>query len=203
MIGQFIFAQPKDQSRDVKPFVITREWPNALEVVPGQPGVQCFKPMRLELDGPAAWLILGRGRCNELVVKMIQWLRHDYKGASVAWDVSVEQEIGRTADLLQDCLSVSNLIGAKIVAVQPYGPGRDEFIVLHQTDDGLMVVPTNVGAFGATRFLHTNGAYGWNIIDTSPGINELRCLIHLLTGVSNTEHARKVLTGYLERMLGQ
>ena len=134
---------------------------------------------------------------------MIHWLRHDYKGAAVAWDSGVECQFGWTADLLQDCLSVSNLVGAKIVAVQPFGPGRDEFVVLQQTAEGLMVVPTNIGAYGATRFLHTNGAYGWNIIDTSPGINELRCLIHMLAGMTNTEKARAELTGYLERMLGQ
>lgn len=203
MIGQLIFAQRKDQSGDVKQFIITREWPNALEVVPGYPGIQSYKPMRLEQDGPGAWDVLGRGRCVELVTKMIQWLRHEHQGASVEWDAGVKCHFEWTADLLQDCLGVSNLVGAKVIAVQPYGPGRDEFVVLSQHPHGLMVVPTNVGAYGATRFLQTDGKYAWNVIETSPGINELRCLICTLTGIDGTEKVRADLTAYLERMLGQ
>ena len=201
MIGQFILAQPRDQHDQVRQFVITREWSNALEVLPGQAGVQSWKTMRIELDGPKAWDVLGRCRDDDAIRKMIVWLKENHKRAPIIWDADVITQFGWTADLLEQCLSVSNLVGAKIIAEQPFGNGRDEFIVLFQTDNGLMVVPTNIGAYGATRFLSVTGKFGWHIIETSPGIGDLKALIVTLGQMESTVEARATLIRYLEKML--
>lgn len=203
MIGQIVIAEPKDQSRDPAQYVVVKEWPNALELVPGVPGIRCYKPVRVELDGPRPWLILGRGRCDKLIYSLLKYLREDYKGAAVEWTTQTVDAIQATAEILQQCLMVSKagLAGTRILAHQPYGNQSGEFIVLTQDDRTLLVVPTDLYALGKTRLISIRDKYAWSITQVSPGVHDLMGLVNQLKGINNTERQRAELTGYLDKML--
>ncbi len=201
MIGDVIIAEPADHSRPTDQYVVVREWENALELVPGRPGVTSYSPIRVELIGNRAWTILGRGRSLTLIHHLLKWLKDDSKGAVVQWTVEAEAAFENTAKLLEAALQVSNLIGTKIIAKQPYGPGAGEFIVLNQIEAGLWVVSTDVCAYGHARLLMTNGRNAWHIISTSPGIADLKGLIVTLSTISGTESQREQLTRHLDRMM--
>ncbi len=203
MIGDVVIAEPKDQSRPPEQYVVVREWSNAVELVTGRPGIMSYRPFRVELDGSRRWVILGRGRSNELIQHLLKWLKLDSKSAVIEWTVEAKFAFESTAELLEGCLRVTNLIGAKIVAEQPYGPGKDEFVVLKHVEGGLWVVPTNIGAYGHSRFLQTSGRGAWHITQTTAGIADLKALIVTLAQISGTDNERRELTDHLARMLGQ
>lgn len=116
MIGDIVIAGPTDQTRAPDQYVVVREWQNALELVPGRPGIQSYTPIRVELAGSRAWVILGRGRCPALIHDLLKWLKEDSKSAVVEWTIEAKAAFENTAQLLEAALQVSNLIGAKIIA---------------------------------------------------------------------------------------
>lgn len=201
MIGDVLIAGPADRSRNPDQYVVVREWEDALELVPGRPGVASYAPIRAELVGSRAWVILGRGRCSTLIHQLLKWLKEGSTGAIIEWTIEAKSAFEATAQLLEACLQVSNLIGAKIIAEQPYGPGAGEFIVLNQGDAGLWVVPTDVCAYGHQRLLMFNGRNAWHIISTSPGVADLKGLIVTLSAIAGTEKQREELARFLGRIM--
>jgi hypothetical protein len=201
MIGDVVIAEPKNRSRAPDQYVVVREWKNALELVPGRPGITSYAPIRVELDGNRAWVILGRGRCDSLIHQLLKWLKEDSKGAVVEWTIEAKSAFETTAQLLESCLNTKGLIGAKIIAEQPYGPGAGEFIVLNQGEAGLWVVPTDVCAYGHGRLLMTHGRNAWHVISTSPGITDLKALIVTLSTIAGTEAQREQLQRHFDRMM--
>lgn len=201
MIGDVIIAEPADRSRHTDQYVVVREWEDALEVVPGRPGCGAYTSMRIELTGPKAWTIIGRGRYPTLIHHLLKWLKEDSKNSVVVWTIETKAAMENTIQLLEASLQVSNLIGAKIIAKQPYGPGAGEFIVLNQGDAGLWVVSTDVCAYGHQRLLMAHGKNAWNVISSSPGIPDLKGLIVTLGTIAGTEKQRDELTRFLERIM--
>lgn len=201
MLGDVIIAEPADRSRPTDQFVVVQEWEDALQVVPGHPGCMAYAPLRIELIGPKAWTILGRGRHPKLIHLLLKWLKEDSKDSVVVWTIETKSAMENTIQLLEACLQVSNLIGAKVVAKQPYGHGAGEFIVLNEGDAGLWVVPTDICAYGHCRLLMRHGLSAWNVISTSPGIPDLKGLIVGLSTISGTEAQREQLQRHLDRMM--
>ena len=200
MIGQCIIAEPADQSRVVSQYIIVREWPNALELVPAERGAQCWRPLRIELDGPKKWIILARGRVNALTQQLIKWLTEDYKQAKIEWNPRIIQQFKETADLLlQVLLAGEGLIGSMIRAEQPMQDNAGEYIVLNQTDRCLYVVSTDLYALGKTRHIPIVTKDAWHILEVSPGVTALSQLIGGLRSIDGTEAERQELTAYLDK----
>lgn len=202
MIGQVVIAEPKDQSRDVQQYVVVKEWANALELVTARQGITCYRPIRVELDGPKAWVILGRGRCDELIEQLIAYLKIAFNKAIVRWTEETVASAQNTMTALQECLMVSKegLVGCLIVANQPYGHERGEFIVLVQTETCLGVVSTDPFCFGKTRYIPFSGKGAWQITQTGPGILALADLIQEIQKTKTAEDEVAHLSNCLARL---
>ena len=203
MLGQVIIAVPKDQSQDPGQYIVVREWPNAMELVLAQNDIRCFRPIRVELDGPRPWIVLGRARLDRVLHAVLKYLREDYKRCAVEWAQETIDTINATAEQVQQCLLVSRtgLVGTRIVAHEPYGNQSGEFIVLEQDDRILVVISTDIYTLGRTRIIPIRDKGAWHISQISPGVNELMAIIAKLKTIGNTETEQGVLSGYLDKMM--
>lgn len=85
MIGQVIVAAPKNQSRPEANYIIVKEWSNALEVVEADCGPKSCRRLRIELDGPSPWIILGRCRADDVIHNVLDYLKEGHKKALAEW----------------------------------------------------------------------------------------------------------------------
>lgn len=201
MVGQLIIAEPKNQSRPEATYIIVREWANALEVVEADAGPRSWRPIRIELDGPHPWVILGRCHANDVVQNVLTYLTESHKNARAEWTPETLSSFRATAELLSQCLLVQTdgLVGCEVYAREPFGHGSGDFIVLHQAPRSLYVVPTDLYCYGKTRAIPTVTKDAWHIVTVSPGVQALYDLIAGLNRIEGTEAQRQELATYLDR----